>query len=187
MFSPRAMTTYASAVTQWSTNGLAGSNSSGSITSSASPTRARAHPIRLSPRTRPRSVLPESCTLRAVLARPVTRSARLARLLAEQALRAEDHDQHEVGEHDRRRPRAAAHPVVGDLLDAADDQAAQDRPPEVADPAHDRRRERDQAGLEALEVPDRRLVEGVDQPGRAGHQPAEQEGERDRGVDVDPH
>ena len=98
----------------------------------------------------------------------------------------EHEDQHEVAEHDRRRP-LRADPVVGDLLDDADDQAAEDGALEVADAAHDRRGERDQAGGEAGEEPHVGLVERVDQPRRAGHQAAEQEREGDRRVDVDAH
>src|SRR3712207_7693031 len=48
----------------------------------------------------------------------------LSRLLAEEPSGPEDHDQHEVGEHHRRRP-LAADAVVGDLLDEADHQAAE--------------------------------------------------------------
>src|ERR1700761_128739 len=85
-------------------------------------------------------------------------SSGIPRLLAEQARRLEDHDQDQVAEHDRRRP-LRADPVVRDLLDAADDDAAQHGAAQVADAAHDGRGERDQAAREALEVPDRRLIE----------------------------
>src|SRR5688572_15230662 len=77
-------------------------------------------------------------------------SARLAGLLPEQALRLEDHDQHQVREYDRGGP-LAADPVVRDLLDAADDHAAQHGALKAPDPSHDRCRERDQARGEALE------------------------------------
>ena len=53
---------------------------------------------------------------------------------------------------------------VGDRLDHADDQAADHGALEVADAAHDRRGERDQAGGEALVEADRAVVERVDQP-----------------------
>jgi len=113
-------------------------------------------------------------------------SSGLPRLLSQQPLRPEHHDQDEVGEDDRRRP-LPADAVVGYLLDAADDQAAEYRAPEVPDAAHDRRRERDQAGAEALVVANAGLVQRVDEASGAGEQAAEQEGERDRGVDVDSH
>src|SRR3982751_1352359 len=101
-------------------------------------------------------------------------SAGLPGLLAQQALRAEDHDQHQVREDDRGRPlRIDA--VVGDLLDAADDQAAQHGAAEVADAAHHRGGEGEQPALEALEPPDGRLVERVHQPGGAGEDATDQE------------
>ena len=77
--------------------------------------------------------------------------------------------------------------VVGDRLDHADDQAADHGALEVADAAHDRRGERDQAGGEALVELDRPVVERVDQARRAGQHAAEQERQRDRAVDVDAH
>ncbi len=113
-------------------------------------------------------------------------SSGLPRLLAQQALRPEHEDQHEVAEHDRRRP-LRADPVVGDLLDHADDQAAEDGALDVADAAHDGGGERDQAGGEAGEEPHVGLVQRVDEAGGAGHQAAEQERERDRRVHVDAH
>src|SRR5690349_6820201 len=117
--------------------------------------------IRRSSWKRWRSRSPLSSALRAevlAVALTPTRSPGLARLFAQQALRLEHHDQDEVGEHHRCGPRAAAHPVVRDLLDAADDEPAEHGPPEVADAAHHRGGEGDQARLEALEVPDGRLV-----------------------------
>src|SRR3712207_8089993 len=47
---------------------------------------------------------PERRALRLRARDPLPCSSGLPRLLAEQALRPEDHDQHEVHEHDRRRP-----------------------------------------------------------------------------------
>ena len=98
----------------------------------------------------------------------------------------EDHDDHQVDEDDRRRP-VVADAVVGDALDDPDDQPAEHGAADVADAAHHRRGERVEAGREALEVPDRGLVERADQAGRARHQAAEQERQRDRRVDVDAH
>ena len=49
---------------------------------------------------------------------------------------------------------SAADPVVRDLLDDPDDEAADDGALEVADAAHDGRGEGDQAGREALVEPD---------------------------------
>ena len=106
-------------------------------------------------------------------------------LLADESLRTEDHHDHQVGEHDGRRP-LGADAVVRQLLDDPDDQAAEHGAPEVADAAHDGRREGDQAGLEALVEADRRLVQRVDEAGRAGEHAAGEEGQRDRRVDVDP-
>ena len=74
-----------------------------------------------------------------------------------------------------------------DLLDDPDDQAADDGALEVADAAHDRGGERDQAGREALVELHRAVVERVDQARGAGQQAAEQEGQADRAVDVDAH
>src|ERR1700730_7181294 len=86
-----------------------------------------------------------------------TRSSGLPRLLTEQTARAQDHDGDQVAEDDRLGPlRAQA--GIGQRLDDADDQPAEHSTADVADPAHDRRRERDQSGLEALEVPDVRLI-----------------------------
>src|SRR3954466_4192304 len=89
----------------------------------------------------------------------LSRSSRVPRLLAQQAGRLEDHDQDQIGEHHRRCPRRAEREepeqlvaVVGELLDEADDEAAQHRALDVADAAHDRRGEGDQAGREALKV-----------------------------------
>ena len=100
----------------------------------------------------------------------------------------EDHD------HDRgsRTPRLAPtrEPLsiaIDRLLDDPDDQTPDHRALEVADAAHDRRSERDQAGGEALVELDRAVVERVDQAGRARQQAAEQERQRDRAVDVDAH
>src|SRR5262245_4093583 len=112
--------------------------------------------------------------------------AGLPGLLAEESLRPEDHDQDEVDEDDRRRPRAAD-PVVGDLLDDPDDEAAEHGALEVPDAAEHGGGEGDQAGLEALEVPDRGLVERIHESRGTGHEPAQQERERDRGVHVDAH
>src|ERR1700760_3554537 len=115
-----------------------------------------------------------------------TRSSGFPRLLTEQTARAQDHDGDQVAEYDRLgplRPQAG----IGQRLDDADDQAAEHSTADVADAAHDGRRERDQSGLEALEVPDVRLIERVHEPRSAGQHAAEKEGERDRGVDVDTH
>src|SRR3954449_13379092 len=111
-------------------------------------------------------------------ARRTAPSSGLPRLLAEQSLRLEDHDQDQVGEHDHGGP-VAADPAVGELLDDPDDEPAEHGAAEVADPAHHRRGEGDQAGAEALEEPDLRLVERVDETRRAGQEAAEQERERD--------
>src|SRR3954466_13043473 len=119
-------------------------------------------------------------------ARRTAPSSGLPRLLAEQPLRLEDHDQDQVGEHDHGGP-VAADPAVGELLDDPDDEAAEHRAAEVADAAHDGGGERDEAGAEALEEPHLRLVERVDEAGGARQQAAQQERERDRGVDVDAH
>ena len=54
-------------------------------------------------------------------------------------------------------------------------------------PAHDRRGEGDQPGLEALEVPHVGLIQRVHKPGGAGQHPPDQEGQRDREIDVDAH
>src|SRR6266540_2610083 len=86
------------------------------------------------------------------------RCSSFPRLLAEQALRLEDHDQDEDREHHRGRPDLPE-VGIGDRLDDADDQPADDRALEVADAAHDRRGEGDQAGGEALVVLDRAVVE----------------------------
>src|SRR5215213_4507803 len=126
MLRPSAMTTYASAVVAssmkpppaWKPNG---SRKSASRTASPS-----ASCMRLSPSSRWRASPIAANGVRLPLA--LIALARLARLLADQALRPEDHDQDEVGEDDRRRP-LAADPVVGDLLDAADDEAAENRAP----------------------------------------------------------
>ena len=99
----------------------------------------------------------------------------------------EDHDQ----DQDRRTRSPGSTPgrdaVVGDRLDDADHEAADDRALEVADAAHHGGGERDQAGREALVELDRAVVDRVDQPGRAGEHAAEQERQRDRAVDVDAH
>src|SRR3954447_25125215 len=62
-------------------------------------------------------------------------SAGFPGFLADQPLRPEDHDQHEVGEHDHGRP-VLPDAVVRDLLDAADDDAAEDADLDVSDRAH---------------------------------------------------
>src|SRR5438132_1520680 len=67
-------------------------------------------------------------------AAPGARSPGLPRLLAEQSARLQDHDQDQVAEHDGRGP-LWAQPGVRKLLDAADDQPAQQRPTDVPDPA----------------------------------------------------
>src|SRR3954454_21482573 len=73
----------------------------------------------------------------------------LARLLAEQALRLEDHDQDQDREHHRGGPHLPEM-GVGDRLDHADNESAHDGALEVADAAHDRGREGDEARGEAL-------------------------------------
>src|SRR4051794_455782 len=90
-----------------------------------------------------------------------------ARLLTEEALRPEGHDQDQDGEHDCGRPLGPElEPEivagVGDGLDDADDEAADDGALEVADTAHHRRREGDQPGREALVVTDGAVVEHED-------------------------
>src|SRR3954447_18167926 len=101
-------------------------------------------------------------------------SAGLPGLLAQQARRAEDHDQHQIREDDRRRPlRVDA--VVRDLLDDADDQRAQHGAAQIADAAHHRGGEGQEPALEPLEPPDRRLVERVPPPGGAGQDAADEE------------
>ena len=75
--------------------------------------------------------------------------------------------------------------VVG--LDQADQERAEHGAGQVADPAEHGRGERDQAEGEALVVADVGLGERVDEAGGAGERAGEQERERDRPVDVDPH
>ena len=100
----------------------------------------------------------------------------------------EDHHEHEDREHDRGRPGGAVvQSRLDGLLDDPDDQPADHRALEVADAAHDRGGEGDQAGGEALVELDGAVVERVDQARRAGQQAAEQERQPDRAVDVDAH
>ena len=60
-------------------------------------------------------------------------------------------------------------------------------PGQVADAAEHRRSEGDQAEREAGVVADLAEVEGVDEAAGAGERAGDQEGERDRPVDVDAH
>ena len=120
-------------------------------------------------------------------ARAQSRSSGLPRLLAEQALRPEDHDQDQVGEHDRRRPlgrrcgcrrSAGCTPMI--------------RPPSTAPrrlpmPPMTAAVNAIRPAWKPWKYQIVGLVERVDQAGGAGHQAAEQEGQRDRGVDVDAH
>ena len=75
--------------------------------------------------------------------------------------------------------------VVG--LDQADQERAEHGAGQVADAAEHGGGEGDQAEREALVVANHRLRERVDEPGGAGERAGEQERERDRAVDVDPH
>src|SRR4051812_34991291 len=97
-------------------------------------------------------------------------SASLRRPLAEQALRPEDEDQDQDREHDRLRPIAAGSPwqAFVERLDEPDADRAEDRAGQVADTAEDGGRERDQAELEALVVPDVGHIQRVEEAGRAG-------------------
>src|SRR3954465_4481928 len=116
-------------------------------------------------------------------------SASLRRPLAEQALGPEDEDQDQYREHDRLGPVAAGGPwqAFVERLDEPDTDRAKDRAGQVADSAEHGGRERDQAELESLVVPDVRHVQRVEQAGRARQRAGDQEGEGDRPVDVDPH
>jgi hypothetical protein len=75
--------------------------------------------------------------------------------------------------------------VVG--LDEADHEGTEHCPRKVADPTEHGRRERDQPELEPLVIANIRHVEGVQEAGGTGERTRDQEGERDRPVDVDAH
>ena len=114
-------------------------------------------------------------------------SSGLPRLLAEQALRPEDHDQHRG-----RRTRSPASTRSRSGCRRSAGCMPMIRPPSTAPlrlpmPPMTAAVNAIRPALEALEVPDRRLVQRVDQAGGAGHHAAEQERQRDRRVDVDAH
>src|ERR1700710_3147177 len=115
MFRPSAMTTYASATVASSMKPPPPSMKNGS-----SPAARITAPVSASFTSRGSSGIPRRRSDGPAAVAALTRSSRLSRLFAEQAGRFEDHDQHEVGEHDRRGP-LGADAVVGYLLDAADD------------------------------------------------------------------
>src|SRR4051812_26627836 len=170
MFSPSANITYARAKMPKSSVELSGPRNHGRTATRISSAMATA-------------------TLALLRSNSASREERISRppcLPPDSAPGAEGHDQDQVTEHDHGRP-LLADPVVRDLLDAADDDATEGRALDVADAPHHRRGEGDEPGPEALEVPDVRLIERVDQAARAGQQAAEEEGERDGAVDVDAH
>ena len=132
MFSPSAITTYASAMIAVVHERVSGTNEVGQEDRPAPKADHGGEE---------RSRATATCAAAATrsLIRPPSSPRRAA-------LRAQHHHHDQVTEHDRRsplRPRAA----VGQLLDAADDEPAEHRAADVADPAHHRRGERDQAGL----------------------------------------
>ena len=116
--------------------------------------------------------------------------ARVESVLAEQALRPEDEDQDEQDEDDRLGPvgpgRVPGEAVV-EVLDEADQVAAERGARDVADAAEHGRREGEQADAEAEVEARLREVGEVDEAADAGERAAEAERERDRAVDVDAH
>src|SRR5262245_57781047 len=134
-------------------------------------------------------IQPRTGSMKRVRRRTAT-SGSFRRPFAEQALRPEHEDQDQDREHDRLRPVAPGG-MPGEALvvrlNEADADRAENRARQVPDSAEHRRREGDEPELEALVVPDIRDVQGVDDPRRAGKRTGDQERERDRPVDVDPH
>src|SRR4051812_38451036 len=110
--------------------------------------------------------------------------------LAEQSLGTEHEDEDQDREDDRLGPVAAGAVPAQTLverLDEADAERAEHGARQVADSAEHGGGERDQAELVARVVTDLPEVEGVDEPAGAGECAGDQERERDRPVDVDPH
>src|SRR5436309_8413931 len=116
--------------------------------------------------------------------------AALRRSLAENSLRAKHQDRGQNREDERLGPlgpgAVPGKPLV-ERLDQADQDGAQDRSREISDAAQDRRRKCEQAELEAGVEADRRRIEGEDDSARARQCTGDEECERDRPVDVDPH
>ena len=71
-------------------------------------------------------------------------------------------------------------------LDQTDQQAAEHRPRQRADAAQHRRRERLHAGEKADEKVDHAVIERHHHAGDRGERRADDEGQRDRAVDIDP-
>src|SRR4051812_2876981 len=110
--------------------------------------------------------------------------------LAEQSLGTEHEDEDQDREDDRLGPVAAGAVPAQTLvegLDEADAERAEHGARQVADTAEHGGGERDQAELVARVVTDLPEVEGIDEPAGAGERAGDQERERDRPVDVDPH
>src|SRR3954471_12933224 len=133
---------------------------------------------------------PRSWSAAVSASRDLATLATLRGPLAEEALGAEDEDDDQDREHHRLGPvaprRVPAEPLV-ESLDQPDQQGPENGSGKVADAAEHRRREGDQPELEALVEADRACVERVEKTGHPGERAGDQEGERDRAVDVDAH
>src|SRR5436190_13074006 len=163
MLSPRAITTYARAMIVAVMKPLNGEKANGSRIPRPIITAVNArlnHGGRASrtASTRERSARRHSRTCAISSSTSSSSSSRFSRLLAQEAARPQGHDQDQVREDDRRRP-LGADAGIGDLLDDPDDDPAENGAAHVPDPPHDGGREGDQARLEALEVPERCLVQ----------------------------
>jgi len=106
------------------------------------------------------------------------------------AVRWPEHQDQDEDPEDHRLAPGLAQTVFGpvvETLDDPDEQPADDRADEIPDTAQNRGRERDEAEFEPGVIAGHPLRLDEEHRGGAGHQTTEEEGERDRGVDVDTH